>query len=92
MDQDGIAAKRVVFGDDQEVFAKTEANGDVVVGLFNLGDEPQNISVAASVIGLPEDKDGYSLKNLWSGKASRATGRIDATVAPHGVVLYRITR
>lgn len=92
VDQDGIAAKRVVFGDDQEVFAKTEANGDVVVGLFNLGDEPQNISVAASVIGLPEDKDGYSLKNLWSGKASRATGRIDATVAPHGVVLYRITR
>lgn len=92
VDQDGIAAKRVVFGDDQEVFAKTEANGDVVVGLFNLGDEPQNISVAASVIGLPEDKDGYALKNLWSGKASRATGRIDATVAPHGVVLYRITR
>lgn len=92
VDQDGIAAKRVVFGDDQEVFAKTEANGDVVVGLFNLGDEPQNISVAASVIGLPEDKDGYALRNLWSGKASRATGRIDATVAPHGVVLYRITR
>lgn len=92
VDQDGIAAKRAVFGDDQEVFAKTEANGDVVVGLFNLGDDPQNISVAASVIGLPEDKDGYALKNLWSGKASRATGRIDATVAPHGVVLYRITR
>lgn len=92
VDQDGIAAKRVVFGDDQEVFAKTEANGDVVVGLFNLGDEPQNISVAASVIGLPEDKDGYVLRNLWSGKASRATGRIDGTVAPHGVVLYRITR
>lgn len=92
VDRDGIAAKRVVFGDDQQVFAKTEANGDVVVGLFNLGDEPQNVSVAASVIGLPEGKDGYSLQNLWSGKVSRATDRIGATVAPHGVVLYRITR
>lgn len=92
VDQDGIAAKRVVFGDDQEVFAKAEANGDVIVGLFNLGDAPQTVSVMPSVVGLPADKDGYSLKDLWTGTVSKAKDRVGATVAPHGVVLYRITR
>ncbi len=35
MDQDGIDASRVVSNANQQVFAKTEKNGDVIVGLFN---------------------------------------------------------
>ena len=91
VDQDAIAAKRVVFDDEQQVFAKTETNGDVIVGLFNLGNEPQRVSVMPSVVGLPADKQGYSLKDLWTGEVTTAADGIAAIVKPHGVVLYRAT-
>ncbi|HEY8230923.1 MAG TPA: glycoside hydrolase family 27 protein [Rhodanobacteraceae bacterium] len=92
VDQDAIAAKRVVFDDDRQVFAKTESNGDVVIGLFNLASEPQSVSVTPTVAGLVPDQAGYGLKNLWTGESTTATNNIAAQVAPHGVVLYRVKR
>ena len=92
VDQDAIAAKRVVFDDDRQVFAKTESNGDVVIGLFNLANEPQSVSVTPTVAGLVPDQAGYGLKNLWTGESTTATDNIAAQVAPHGVVLYRVKR
>lgn len=92
VDQDAIAAKRVVFDDDRQVFAKTESNGDVVIGLFNLASEPQSVSVTPTVAGLVPDQAGYGLKNLWTGESTTATDNIAAQVAPHGVVLYRVKR
>ena len=38
VDQDSIAAKRVLNAGTRQVFAKKEANGDVIVGLFNTGE------------------------------------------------------
>jgi hypothetical protein len=38
VDQDSIAAKRVVNNGSQQVFAKMERNGDAIVGLFNTGE------------------------------------------------------
>ncbi len=90
VDQDAIAAQRVVFDDDRQVFAKTEANGDVIVGLFNLGDEAQEVSALPRVIGVRRAAH-YSLKDLWTGRVGTATSDISATVAPHGVVLFRVT-
>lgn len=92
VDQDAIAARRVVYDDAAQVFAKTEASGDVIVGIFNLDNEPQRLSVASVVVGLPPNAAGYSLHELWTGSTGSATDRISATVAPHGVALYRITR
>ena len=37
VDQDSIAAKRVLNTGNQQVFAKKEPNGDTIVGLFNTG-------------------------------------------------------
>ena len=48
VDQDSIAAKRVVNDGSRQVFAKKEANGDVIVGLFNTASHAQTVSVAAS--------------------------------------------
>jgi Alpha galactosidase A/Alpha galactosidase C-terminal beta sandwich domain len=90
VDQDSIAAKRVVNNGHQQVFAKIEANGDAIVGLFNTGETERKISVAASAVGLPENKSGYSTDNLWTGETKKANGDIDALVPPHGVVLYRV--
>lgn len=90
VDQDAIAAKRVVNTSSQQVFAKMEPNGDAIVGLFNTGEKAEKVSIQASAAGLPQNERGYSLKDLWTGKAKNSAGTITATVPSHGVVLYRV--
>ena len=90
VDQDSIAAKRVVNTPTQQVFAKKEADGDVIVGLFNTGSEAQTVSVSASAAGLPKNEGGYSLEDLWTGKTEKSGSTISATVPSHGVALYRV--
>ena len=89
VDQDSIAAKRVLNKGNQQVFAKKEPNGDVIVGLFNTGGQSETVSVPASTVGLGENQGGYSLHDLWSGETKKASSTISAVVPPHGVVLYR---
>ena len=90
VDQDSIAAKRVLNSGDQQVFAKTEPNGDVIIGLFNTGAEAGKVSIQASAVGLSESQSGYSTRDLWTGKTTKQSGDISATVPSHGVVLYRV--
>jgi len=90
VDQDAIAAKRIVNTADQQAFAKVEPNGDVVVGLFNTGEKASEVSVPASAAGAPKSGGGYSLTDLWTGQATKTSGSISATVPPHGVALYRV--
>ncbi len=90
VDQDSIAAKRVLDTTDQQVFAKTEPNGDAIIGLFNTGAKPEEVSIQASAVGLPESQQGYSAENLWTGKFEKSGGALSAVVPSHGVVLYRV--
>jgi hypothetical protein len=89
VDQDSVAAKRVVNGGTRQVFAKTEPGGDVIVGLFNTGAVAQPVSVTPASIGLPAGKH-YVISNLWTHQTTAASG-IGATVPSHGVALYRVT-
>lgn len=90
VDQDAIAAKRVLNSGNQQVFAKMEANGDAIVGLFNTGDKAEMVSIEASAVGLPKNERGYSLDDLWTVRTKKTGSRISATVPSHGVVLYRV--
>jgi hypothetical protein len=90
VDQDAIDAKRIVDDGTTQVFAKKEANGDAVVGLFNTGDAAAAVSTTASALGLPGSRQ-YRLTDLWSNATLQSGGGIGATVPPHGVVLYRVT-
>lgn len=93
VDQDSIAAKMVAnyHEDGPRVFAKTEPNGDVVIGLFNLADKAQRVSVRADVAGLPGSARGYVADDLWAGRAVTFKGPFIAAMVPaHGVVLYRV--
>ena len=89
VDQDSIDASRIVNTPAAQVFAKTEKNGDVVVGLFNTTTEPEVVSTTASAVGLPAS-NAYLLNDLWRHSASETGGTIAADVAPHGVALLRI--
>ncbi len=89
VDQDSIDASRIVNTSTAQVFAKTEKNGDVVVGLFNTTTEPEVVSTTASAVGLPAS-NAYLLNDLWQHSASETGAAIAADVAPHGVALLRI--
>jgi hypothetical protein len=91
VDQDAIAAKRVLNAGNQQVFAKTESNGDVIVALFNIGGKAESVSVPVSSVALPENKKGYSLRDLWTGETKKTTSTITAVVPSHGVALYRVS-
>ena len=55
---------RIANANGQQVFAKTEPNGDAIVGLFNTSGAPQVISTSAATLGLPAGTD-YLVKDLW---------------------------
>ncbi|HEY3956298.1 MAG TPA: NEW3 domain-containing protein [Streptosporangiaceae bacterium] len=90
VDQDSIDASRVVDSGGEQVFAKTEKNGDVVAGLFNTTGAAAPESVAASALGLPA-ATSYTLGNLWTGQTTESAGTISADVPADGVALLRIT-
>ncbi|HEX5235792.1 MAG TPA: glycoside hydrolase family 27 protein [Silvibacterium sp.] len=90
VDQDAIAAKRVVNAGNQQVFAKLERNGVAIVGLFNTGEMAEKVSIKAANLGLPANARGYSLDNLWTRETKKTDDAIDAVVPAHGVVLYRV--
>ena len=90
VEQDSIAAKRVLKTGNQQVFAKTEPNGDAIIGLFNTGDKAEEVSLPAPIAGFPENKSGYSIHDLWTGETKKTGSTISAVVPSHGVVLYRL--
>ncbi|GIH14546.1 hypothetical protein Raf01_27180 [Rugosimonospora africana] len=89
VDQDGIDASRVVNSSTQQVFAKTERDGRVVVGLFNTGNATQVVSTTATAVGLPS-APGYLRTDLWSHQVTESGPTISADVPAHGVVLLRV--
>jgi hypothetical protein len=91
VDQDSIDASRIVNSGGQQIFAKTEPNGDAIVGLFNTNANPQTIATSASALGLPGGFTGYNVKDLWTHQSTETAGVIGASVPAHGVALYRVT-
>src|SRR2546421_1892613 len=89
VDQDAIDASRVANANGQQVFAKKEQNGDVVVGLFNTTTSAQVVSATAAALGLPA-ADAYLLLDLWTHLPQETAGQVGATVPAHGVALFRV--
>jgi hypothetical protein len=70
VDQDGVAARRVVNDGSRQVFSKREANGDYVIALFNTATSGSTtVSVTFSQVGF---SGSAAVTNLWSG-ASEGT-------------------
>ena len=90
VDQDAIDASRISDTSTSQIFAKTEKNGDAVVGLFNTSGSAEPISTSASALGLPSGSD-YLLNNLWTHQQTETTGTVSADVPSHGVALFRVS-
>lgn len=65
-------------------------NGDGIIGLFKTGEKAEEVSLPAPIAGLPKNKSGYSIHDLWTGETKKTGSTISAVVPSHGVVLYRL--
>jgi hypothetical protein len=89
VDQDGVAAKRIVSSGNQQVFSKKEPSGAYVVALFNTGTSGnQTISVNWSQVGFSGDGD---VTDLWSGShTGTVANSYSATLRPGETRLIRV--
>ena len=72
--------------------AKADDWNSYTIRQSGAGSKEEQVSVPASTVGLPENKGGYSLNDLWTGETKKTGSTISAVVPSHGVVLYRVTR
>jgi hypothetical protein len=69
VDQDSIPATRIAITPTEQVFTKTDKNGNVFVGLFNTNySQPEVITTSAAKLGL-RGSGPYLVRDLW-GKNS----------------------
>ena len=89
VDQDAVDAKRIVNSGNDQVFAKTERGGDVIVGLFNYsGPATTTDTVNLASAGL---SGSGTATNLWTGKSiGTVGGTYKVTLGPGAVELLRI--
>jgi hypothetical protein len=98
VDQDPMASTLSLVSQDggRYVVSRRLADGDVVVGVVNLGDTAATIGTtvtnAASAAGASLAKrNAYAVTDLWSHETTQTTGRIATSVPAHGSALYRIS-
>ncbi len=93
VDQDplGRQGRRVWRQGSQEIWVRTLQGGDRAALLFNRGEKAAEMAVAWELLDLPARLKADVL-DLWSGQRSRSvSGRHGGTVAPHGVLMFRIS-
>jgi alpha-galactosidase len=88
VDQDGIDAARIVNSGNQQVFSKREADGSVVMGLFNDSDTGSTtVSVALSAAGI---SGSATATDLWSGSSlGTISGTYSVTLGAGAVKLIK---
>ncbi|MBR7830531.1 alpha-galactosidase [Actinospica sp. MGRD01-02] len=89
VDQDGIDARRIVSNVNQQAFAKTEQNGDVILGLFNYsGSGSQTVTVSLAAAGIT---GSATATNLWTGaSAGTLSGTYSVTLAAGASQILRL--
>lgn len=98
IDQDRLGATLTSVSQDGSsyVVARRLGNGDIAVGLFNLGDDARTISTTvqavADAVGVsPARAPDYRVVDLWAHNTSRTNGPLGATLPAHGSALLRVT-
>ena len=93
VDQDplGEQGRRIWKQGDLEIWARALKGGDRAVVLFNRGEAPAEMKVSWDQLSLPA-RVKADVSDLWSKKvAKNVRGSYGGTVAPHGVLMARIT-
>jgi alpha-galactosidase len=90
VDQDAIDAKRIVSSGNQQVYAKTEKDGSVIVGLFNYsGSASQTVSVNLASAGV---SGSAAATDLWTGASlGTLSGTYSVNLGAGAVRLIKLT-
>jgi alpha-galactosidase len=91
VDQDPLAAQATASPREMRVLVKPLSDGDIAVALFNADEQPADITTTASAAGLP-GVPCYTVRDLWSHTDTTTAGEITRAVAPHDVVMLRVSR
>jgi len=88
VDQDGVAAGRIVDDGDNQVFSKRESNGDYVIALYNTS------TTATSTVSVPLSAAGITgsvtATDLWTGASTGSiSGTYSVALGPGAVKLIR---
>ena len=93
VDQDplGMAGRKVWDDGAREVWMRPLADGSRAVVLFNRGSEPAPVAATWADLGLfPGGK--AAVRDLWQhADVGVASGRYEAKVEPHGVVMLKVS-
>ena len=88
VDQDAIAAKRIVNTNGGMVYSKKEKDGSFVVALFNTNTSGATVSVNWSQVGF---SGSGAVTDLWSGKSGGTVANTyKATLRPYESRLIRV--
>jgi alpha-galactosidase len=90
VDQDPLVAQATALPPDNRVLVKPLSGGAVAVVLFDAADQPADISTTASAAGL-QNARCYTVRDLWSHTETTTAGDLTRTVAPHDVVMLRVS-
>lgn len=81
--------RRVVDGCEQITWFAPMQNGEgYYIALFNAGEADSVVTVDLNNLGISVSK-AYE---IWTKEESAVSGKISASVAPHGVKLYKLTK
>ncbi len=87
-DAKGIPGKSIYYDDDFEIIVKEMSDGSKAIGLFNLKEEEQKITLNWKDIGIEGVK---SVRDLWRQKdIGNYKGSFSAIVQSHGVIFIRV--
>ena len=75
-------------GDLHAWTARGGSPGVVYVALFNFSDSPEHVHLPWSELGVTISSAG--IHELWTGETQRVSPEVDASLAAHGVALYKI--
>ena len=97
IDQDklGKQAKRIFTDGVSDILVKPLENGEIALCFFNKGNTQREMSITFNklhndiYVNLPI-VDSYEATDLWTNEETTITGSISASVAPHGVMVYKI--
>ena len=86
IDQDGIAARRLIDSGNEQVFVKRQPDGIWYVGIFNMDTSAaQTFRVQLGQLGL---RHPMRAVDVWTGRSlGLLRGSYSATIAPGGVSL-----
>jgi hypothetical protein len=91
IDQHGINSRQLYRKENAVVWvSQMPGTSSWNVAFFNLGDEPQEISIDFSALGI---KGNWQVKDLWQQtSAGIAKNSFKQRINPHGTALFRLSK